>query len=154
MRNFIQEYMVSSQYFAPRGKERLMFLGEQISHRHINYDDKIIGIVGDFSRYQLTEITLKVKFMTDFAKNISKLNKKRNNLIIELKLIQENNKLYRKQIDEHWEDSDCRICVEFQKLLIKGRIRIDEIEISLCKIKKEINLNNRKLSAVKNSIML
>lgn len=90
--------------------------------------------------------------MTDFAKNISKLNKKRNNLIIELKLIQENNKLYRKYIDEHWNDSDCRICVEFQKLLIKGRIRIDEIEISLCKIKKEINLNNRKLSSVKNGI--
>ena len=90
--------------------------------------------------------------MTDFAKNISKLNKKRNNLIIELKLIQENNKLYRKYIDEHWEDSDCRICVEFQKLLIKGRIRIFEIEISLYKIKKEINLNNRKLSAVKNGI--
>lgn len=39
--------MVSSQYFAPRGKERLMFLGEQISHRHINHDDKLIGIVGD-----------------------------------------------------------------------------------------------------------
>ena len=90
--------------------------------------------------------------MTDFAKNISKLNKKRNNLIIELKLIQENNKLYRKYIDEHWEDSDCRICVEFRKLLIKGRIRIDEIEVSLYKIKKEINLNNRKLSAVKNGI--
>ena len=90
--------------------------------------------------------------MTDFAKNISKLNKKRNNLIIELKLIQENNKLYRKNIDEHWEDSDCRMCVEFQKLLIKGRIRIFEIEISLYKIKKEINLNNRKLSAVKNGI--
>lgn len=90
--------------------------------------------------------------MTDFAKNISKLNKKRNNLIIELKLIQENNKLYRKYIDEHWNDSDCRICVEFQKLLIKGRIRIFEIEISLYKIKKEINLNNRKLSAVKNGI--
>lgn len=47
MRNFIQEYMVSSQYFAPRGKERLMFLGEQISHRHINYSDRLIGIVGD-----------------------------------------------------------------------------------------------------------
>lgn len=90
--------------------------------------------------------------MTDFAKNISKLNKKRNNLIIELKLIQENNKLYRKNIDEHWEDSDGRMCVEFQKLLIKGRIRIDEIEISLYKIKKEINLNNRKLSEVKNGI--
>lgn len=47
MRNFIQEYMVSSQYFAPRGKERLMFLGEQISHRHLNYSDRLIGIVGD-----------------------------------------------------------------------------------------------------------
>ncbi len=47
MRNFIQEYMVSSQYFAPRGKERLMFLGEQISHRHLNFSDKLIGIVGD-----------------------------------------------------------------------------------------------------------
>lgn len=47
MRNFIQEYMVSSQYFAPRGKERLMFLGEQISHRHLNFNDKLIGIVGD-----------------------------------------------------------------------------------------------------------
>lgn len=39
--------MVSSQYFAPRGKERLMFLGEQISHRHLNYSDKLIGVVGD-----------------------------------------------------------------------------------------------------------
>ncbi|HOG19098.1 MAG TPA: alanine-tRNA synthetase second additional domain-containing protein, partial [Salinivirgaceae bacterium] len=38
MHNFIQEYMVSSQYFAPRGKERLMFLGEQISHRHLNFN--------------------------------------------------------------------------------------------------------------------
>ena len=90
--------------------------------------------------------------MTDFAKKISKLNKKRNNLIIELKLIQENNKLYRKYIDEHWKCSDSRICGEFEKLLSKGRIRIDEIEVSLCKIKKEINLNNRELSAVKNGI--
>lgn len=90
--------------------------------------------------------------MTDFAKKISKLNKKRNNLIIELKLIQENNKLYRKYIDEHWEDSDCTMRVEFQKLLIKGQARILEIEVSLCKIKKDINLNNRKLSAVKNGI--
>ena len=69
--------------------------------------------------------------MTDFAKKISKLNKKRNNLIIELKLIQENNKLYRKYIDEHWEDSDCRIWVEVQKVLSKGRIKDEEIEISL-----------------------
>lgn len=47
MRHLIQEYMVASQYFAPRGKERLMFLGEQISHRHINFSDRLIGIVGD-----------------------------------------------------------------------------------------------------------
>lgn len=47
MRNFIQEYMVSSQYYAPRSKERLMFLGEQIAHRHITFDDRLIGIVGD-----------------------------------------------------------------------------------------------------------
>ena len=39
MHNFIQDYMVSTQYFAPRGKERLLFLGEQISHRHINFND-------------------------------------------------------------------------------------------------------------------
>jgi len=47
MHNFIQEYMVSSQYFAPRGKERLMFLGEQISHRHLNFNDKLIAVLGD-----------------------------------------------------------------------------------------------------------
>lgn len=39
--------MVSTQYFAPRGKERLLFLGEQISHRHINFNDLLIGVVGD-----------------------------------------------------------------------------------------------------------
>ncbi len=47
MRTLIQEYMVSSQYFAPRGKERLMFLGEQIAQRHLSYNDRLIGIVGD-----------------------------------------------------------------------------------------------------------
>ena len=47
MRNLIQEYMVSSQYYAPRGRERLMFLGEQIAHKHLHYSDSLIGIVGD-----------------------------------------------------------------------------------------------------------
>lgn len=47
MRNLLQEYSVFSQYFAPRGRERLLFLGEQISHRHLNYNDRLIGIVGD-----------------------------------------------------------------------------------------------------------
>ncbi|MFA5712881.1 MAG: alanine-tRNA synthetase second additional domain-containing protein [Bacteroidales bacterium] len=47
MKNPVQEYMVSSQYFAPRGKERLMYLGQQIGQQHLNYNDKLIGIVGD-----------------------------------------------------------------------------------------------------------
>lgn len=47
MRSFIQQYMVSAQYFAPRGKERLMFLGEQIAHKHLSFTDRLIGIIGD-----------------------------------------------------------------------------------------------------------
>lgn len=47
MRNLLQEYSVSSQYYAPRGKERLIFLGEQIAYQHLHYNDKLIGIVGD-----------------------------------------------------------------------------------------------------------
>ncbi|WP_295939996.1 alanine-tRNA synthetase second additional domain-containing protein [uncultured Alistipes sp.] len=47
MRNLIQEYSVFSQYFAPHGRERLLFLGEQIAHRHLTFTDKLIGIVGD-----------------------------------------------------------------------------------------------------------
>ena len=47
MHKYIQEYMVSAQYFAPRGKERLMFLGEHISHRYLNWDDLLIAVVGD-----------------------------------------------------------------------------------------------------------
>ncbi|MDH6355002.1 GTPase SAR1 family protein [Dysgonomonas sp. PH5-45] len=47
MRNPIQEYSVFSQYFAPRGRERLLYLGEQISQRHLTFNDRLIGIVGD-----------------------------------------------------------------------------------------------------------
>lgn len=47
MRNIIQEYQVFSQYFAPRRREQLLFLGEQISQRHLSYNDTLIGIVGD-----------------------------------------------------------------------------------------------------------
>lgn len=45
--NLLQEYFVSAQYFAPRGKERIIFLGEVIAHRHLNYNDRLIGIIGD-----------------------------------------------------------------------------------------------------------
>lgn len=47
MHSLIQEYSVFSQYFAPHGRERLLFLGEQIAQRHLTYTDRLIGIVGD-----------------------------------------------------------------------------------------------------------
>lgn len=47
MRDLIREYSVISQYFAPHGRERLLFLGEQISQRHLTYTDRLIGVVGD-----------------------------------------------------------------------------------------------------------
>lgn len=47
MLNLIQEYNVFAQYFAPRGRERLLFLGEEIAQRHLQYSDRLIGIVGD-----------------------------------------------------------------------------------------------------------
>lgn len=47
MRNPLQEYTVFSQYFAPRGRERLLYLGEQISQRHLSFSDRLIGIIGD-----------------------------------------------------------------------------------------------------------
>ncbi|MDR1592449.1 MAG: alanine-tRNA synthetase second additional domain-containing protein [Prevotellaceae bacterium] len=47
MRNLMQEYMVFSQYFAPRGRERLLYLGEGIAQRHLHYGDRLIGIIGD-----------------------------------------------------------------------------------------------------------
>ena len=43
----IQEYTVATQYYAPRGKERLLTLGEQIAQRHLSYTDRLIGFMGD-----------------------------------------------------------------------------------------------------------
>ena len=47
MRRRYHETSVSSQYFAPRGRERLLFLGEQMSQSHLRFDDQLIGFVGD-----------------------------------------------------------------------------------------------------------
>jgi len=44
---FMQEFLLYSVYLAPRGNDRLMMLGEQISHRHLSINDRLIGIVGD-----------------------------------------------------------------------------------------------------------
>jgi len=47
MRNIIHAAAFYSVYFAPRGRERLSFLGEQISQRHLTFGDRLIGIIGD-----------------------------------------------------------------------------------------------------------
>ena len=47
MRNIIHAAAFYSVYFAPRGRERLLFLGEQISQRHLAFSDRLIGIIGD-----------------------------------------------------------------------------------------------------------
>lgn len=47
LRTLIQEYSIYALYFAPRGKERLLFLGDQIGRRHLHFDDRLIGIIGD-----------------------------------------------------------------------------------------------------------
>ena len=44
---FMQEFLLYSVYLAPRGYDRLMILGEQITHRHLSINDRLIGIVGD-----------------------------------------------------------------------------------------------------------
>jgi hypothetical protein len=46
-KNFMREFMLYAVYCAPRGNDRLMMLGEEITHRHLSINDKLIGIVGD-----------------------------------------------------------------------------------------------------------
>lgn len=43
----LQEHWVSTQYYAPRGKERLLTLGEQLAHFHLSFTDRLIGFIGD-----------------------------------------------------------------------------------------------------------
>ena len=47
MQDLIREMSMYHVYFAPRGKERLLLLGEQLSQRHLSFSDRLIGIVGD-----------------------------------------------------------------------------------------------------------
>lgn len=46
-RSLIQEYSIYALYFAPRGKERLLFLGDQIGRRHLHFADRLVGVIGD-----------------------------------------------------------------------------------------------------------
>ncbi|MFV0518740.1 MAG: alanine-tRNA synthetase second additional domain-containing protein [Lachnospirales bacterium] len=43
----IYEASFYSVYFAPRGAERLLTLGDELAGRHLNHRDRLIGIVGD-----------------------------------------------------------------------------------------------------------
>ena len=47
VRSPIHEFSIYSLYFAPRGKERLLFLGDQIGRGHLHFQDRLIGIIGD-----------------------------------------------------------------------------------------------------------
>ncbi len=41
------ESFAHSVYFAPRGKDRLMFLGNSISQQYLHANDKLVGLIGD-----------------------------------------------------------------------------------------------------------
>ncbi|WP_434779641.1 hypothetical protein [Neisseria sp. Ec49-e6-T10] len=43
----VDQNHIYSVYFAPRGRERLLLLGEQLAHLHLSYRDRLIGIIGD-----------------------------------------------------------------------------------------------------------
>lgn len=43
----LQEQLMHATYFAPRGRQRLYNLGHQLSQRHLNASDLIIGFIGD-----------------------------------------------------------------------------------------------------------
>lgn len=41
------EYLMYAAYFAPRGKQRLLNLGNNIGQRYLSPEDRIIGLIGD-----------------------------------------------------------------------------------------------------------
>lgn len=43
----IQETLMYAVYFAPRGKKRLLGLGNQLAQRHLSAMDRLIGFIGD-----------------------------------------------------------------------------------------------------------
>lgn len=47
LRNYVPEYSIYTLYFAPRGRERLLYLGDMLGGRHLHQSDKLIGIIGD-----------------------------------------------------------------------------------------------------------
>ncbi|HHX49905.1 MAG TPA: alanine-tRNA synthetase second additional domain-containing protein [Clostridia bacterium] len=44
---FVHDHLMQAVYFAPRGRRRLIQLGDNISGRYLNPEDRLIGLVGD-----------------------------------------------------------------------------------------------------------
>lgn len=44
---FIQEYLMHSVYYAPRGRRRLQQLGASIAQRYLSPEDRLVGLIGD-----------------------------------------------------------------------------------------------------------
>jgi tRNA A37 threonylcarbamoyladenosine biosynthesis protein TsaE len=42
----VYEYLMHAEYFAPRGKKRLLLLGSNLAQRYLSPEDKLIGLVG------------------------------------------------------------------------------------------------------------
>ena len=47
MRSVMHEQLMYASYFAPRGRNRMYILGQQISERYLSPLDRLIGVVGD-----------------------------------------------------------------------------------------------------------
>jgi hypothetical protein len=45
--HLVTDSLMYSVYFAPRGKQRLLALGHELSQRHLNPADSLIGVIGD-----------------------------------------------------------------------------------------------------------
>ncbi len=44
---FVHDHLMQAVYFAPRGKNRLLFLGMNLQQRYLSPDDHLIGFLGD-----------------------------------------------------------------------------------------------------------
>ncbi len=47
MKSVVLEQLMYASYFAPRGRNRMYVLGQQISERYLSPLDKLIGVIGD-----------------------------------------------------------------------------------------------------------
>ena len=41
------EYLIKAEYFAPRGRKRILELGAHLAHRYLSAGDSLVGVIGD-----------------------------------------------------------------------------------------------------------